>query len=64
MNTLLVRVSGLAAYSPGLGPIVRGAPDVWVKLARCCTPVPPDAILGFVTKGGGVSVHRTDCTNI
>ncbi len=45
------------------GVIVRGAPDVWVKLARCCTPVPPDEILGFVTKGGGVSVHRTDCTN-
>jgi GTP diphosphokinase / guanosine-3',5'-bis(diphosphate) 3'-diphosphatase len=45
------------------GVIVRGAPDVWVKLARCCTPVPPDAILGFVTKGGGVSVHRRDCTN-
>jgi GTP pyrophosphokinase len=43
--------------------MVKGAPDVWVKLARCCTPVPPDAILGFVTKGGGVSVHRTDCTN-
>jgi GTP pyrophosphokinase len=43
--------------------IVRGAADVWVKLAKCCTPVPPDAILGFVTKGGGVSVHRQDCTN-
>ncbi len=45
------------------GVIVKGVPDVWVKLARCCTPVPPDAILGFVTKGGGVSVHRLDCTN-
>src|SRR3954454_471304 len=45
------------------GVIVKGAPDVWAKLARCCTPVPPDAILGFVTKGGGVSVHRRDCTN-
>ena len=33
------------------------------EAARCCTPVPPDAILGFVTKGGGVSVHRRDCTN-
>src|SRR4051794_6499718 len=50
--------------SPGeSGVIVKGTPDVWVKLARCCTPVPPDAILGFVTKGGGVSVHRRDCTN-
>ena len=45
------------------GVVVKGAPDVWVKLAKCCTPVPPDEILGFVTKGGGVSVHRTDCTN-
>ncbi len=45
------------------GVIVKGAADVWVKLAKCCTPVPPDEILGFVTKGGGVSVHRTDCTN-
>ncbi len=45
------------------GVIVKGAPEVWVKLAKCCTPVPPDEILGFVTKGGGVSVHRVDCTN-
>jgi GTP pyrophosphokinase len=45
------------------GVIVKGASDVWVKLARCCTPVPGDDILGFVTRGGGVSVHRTDCTN-
>jgi guanosine-3',5'-bis(diphosphate) 3'-pyrophosphohydrolase len=45
------------------GVIVKGVPDVWVKLAKCCTPVPPDDILGFVTKGGGVSVHRKDCTN-
>nr|WP_243727506.1 bifunctional (p)ppGpp synthetase/guanosine-3',5'-bis(diphosphate) 3'-pyrophosphohydrolase [Actinocrispum wychmicini] len=45
------------------GVVVKGASDVWVKLARCCTPVPGDDILGFVTRGGGVSVHRTDCTN-
>jgi GTP pyrophosphokinase len=45
------------------GVIVKGGADVWIKLAKCCTPVPPDPILGFVTKGGGVSVHRRDCTN-
>jgi GTP pyrophosphokinase len=45
------------------GVLVKGVTDVQVKLARCCTPVPGDAILGFVTKGGAVSVHRTDCTN-
>ncbi len=37
--------------------------DLYTKLARCCTPVPGDEILGFVTRGGPVSVHRTDCTN-
>ena len=42
---------------------VRGGADVYAKLARCCTPVPGDEILGFVTRGSGVSVHRTDCTN-
>ncbi|MCE1177584.1 MAG: bifunctional (p)ppGpp synthetase/guanosine-3',5'-bis(diphosphate) 3'-pyrophosphohydrolase [Micrococcales bacterium] len=45
------------------GVIVKGMPDVWVKLARCCTPVPGDGIMGFVTRGKGVSVHREDCTN-
>ncbi|MGH3822439.1 MAG: RelA/SpoT family protein [Pseudonocardiaceae bacterium] len=42
---------------------VRGGGDVYAKLARCCTPVPGDETLGFVTRGSGVSVHRTDCTN-
>ena len=42
---------------------VPGSADVWVRLARCCTPVPGDQILGFVTRGQGVSVHRTDCPN-
>jgi GTP pyrophosphokinase len=43
--------------------LVAGADDLWVNLARCCTPVPGDEILGFVTQGRGVSVHRTDCPN-
>ena len=46
------------------GVLVRGAPDILVKLAKCCTPVPGDEILGFVTRGTGVSVHQADCTNI
>jgi GTP pyrophosphokinase len=46
------------------GVLVRGAPDILVKLARCCTPVPGDPIVGFVTRGTGVSVHREDCSNI
>ena len=46
------------------GVVVKGVDDVWVKLARCCTPVPGDPIIGFVTRGSGVSVHRTDCVNV
>jgi GTP pyrophosphokinase len=46
------------------GVIVKGASDVWAKLARCCTPVPGDSIVGFVTRASGVSVHRADCSNV
>ena len=52
----------LPSADPGV--IVKGASDVWVKLARCCTPMPGDPILGFVTRGKGVSVHRGDCPNV
>ena len=50
------------AGDPGV--VVAGDPDVWVRLSRCCTPVPGDEIVGFVTRGNGVSVHRIDCVNI
>lgn len=46
------------------GVLVKGDDDVMVKLARCCTPVPGDQIMGFVTRGSGVSVHRSDCKNV
>ncbi len=42
---------------------VEGLDDVMVRLSRCCTPVPGDEIVGFVTRGRGVSVHRADCAN-
>jgi GTP pyrophosphokinase len=42
---------------------VEGLDDVMVRLSRCCTPVPGDEIIGFVTRGRGVSVHRSDCAN-
>ncbi|WP_062215544.1 bifunctional (p)ppGpp synthetase/guanosine-3',5'-bis(diphosphate) 3'-pyrophosphohydrolase [Streptomyces sp. NBRC 109706] len=51
-----------SAADPGV--VVKGVEDVWVKLARCCTPVPGDPIIGFVTRGNGVSVHRADCVNV
>jgi guanosine-3',5'-bis(diphosphate) 3'-pyrophosphohydrolase len=46
------------------GVLVRGAPDILVKLAKCCTPVPGDQIVGFITRGQGVSVHQATCTNV
>ena len=46
-----------------VGVHVEGLDDMLVRLSRCCTPVPPDEIMGFVTKGRGVSVHRADCAN-
>ncbi|GAA1866961.1 RelA/SpoT family protein [Brevibacterium marinum] len=51
-------------HSSPEGVTVKGVDDVLVKLARCCTPVPGDEILGFVTRGSGVSVHRVDCPNV
>ena len=47
----------------GKGVIAEGLDDLLVRLARCCTPVPGDPIVGFLTRGRGVSVHREDCPN-
>jgi len=46
------------------GIVVKGIHDVAVRFSKCCSPVPGDEIVGFVTRGRGVSIHRTDCTNI
>jgi GTP diphosphokinase / guanosine-3',5'-bis(diphosphate) 3'-diphosphatase len=53
---------GRAPRGPA-GVHVEGLDDVFVRLSRCCTPVPGDEIIGFVTRGRGVSVHRADCAN-
>jgi GTP diphosphokinase / guanosine-3',5'-bis(diphosphate) 3'-diphosphatase len=50
------------AGDPGV--VVEGDAEVWARLSRCCTPVPGDEITGFVTRGHGVSVHRSDCANL
>ena len=60
-SPVLSRPRSRRSSDPGV--VVKDMSDVWVKLARCCTPVPGDDILGFVTRGNGVSVHRRDCTN-
>jgi guanosine-3',5'-bis(diphosphate) 3'-pyrophosphohydrolase len=58
-----VRTRPLPRHSDS-GVLVRGAPDILVKLARCCTPVPGDQIVGFITRGSGVSVHQSSCHNV
>ncbi|MFE2553842.1 RelA/SpoT family protein [Streptomyces sp. NPDC059355] len=58
------RTRGTRRKNADPGVVVKGVDDVWVKLARCCTPVPGDPIVGFVTRGSGVSVHRADCVNV
>src|SRR5690606_15444771 len=53
-----------ALRSNDSGVLGRGAPDILVKLAKCCTPVPGDDTVGFVTRGSGVSVHQASCSNV
>ena len=62
-NVPLARPVRIEPSDVSTGVVVPGVADVWVRLARCCTPVPGDQIMGFVTRGQGVSVHRTDCPN-
>lgn len=52
------------SYSSSILVDGTGESNVWVKLAKCCTPVPGDEIIGFTTRGQGISVHRTDCNNV
>lgn len=56
-------VPELSAKGQGVSVDGMNANDVWVKLARCCTPVPGDDIVGFITRGQGVSVHQRSCPN-
>ncbi|MGV1008536.1 MAG: RelA/SpoT family protein [Dermatophilaceae bacterium] len=61
--TVPTRVRPRRSTTNDPGVVVVGADDVWVKIAKCCTPVPGDEIIGFITRGKGVSVHRRHCTN-
>ena len=60
----LIRKPSQNDKSGGGGVLVVGVDSLMTQLAKCCTPAPPDAICGFVTRGKGVSVHRTDCSNL
>lgn len=64
LETLVTNTTNRPSRRSASGIQVEGVDDVLVKLARCCTPVPGDAVTGFITRGNGVSIHRTDCVNV
>lgn len=62
-STVSRRTGGRKRAADQVGVHVEGLDDIMIRLSRCCSPVPPDEIIGFVTRGRGVSVHRSDCLN-
>ncbi len=61
---LLLKKSRSTEKSPKGGVLVVGIDSLMTQLAKCCKPAPPDPIIGFVTRGKGVSIHRADCSNL
>lgn len=59
-----LKVQGAKKAKNGTGVLVKGEPSVMVRMAKCCNPVPGDDIIGYITRGRGVSVHRSDCTSL
>lgn len=59
-----LKVQGGKKAKNGTGVLVKGEPGVMVRMAKCCNPVPGDDIIGYITRGRGVSVHRSDCTSL
>ena len=59
-----LKVQGAKKAKNGTGVLVKGEPGVMVRMAKCCNPVPGDDIIGYITRGRGVSIHRSDCTSL